>query len=38
MDNPKVFLNDVLFRAEGNYQFSEEDLKILKDIRDYNIE
>ena len=33
MDNPEVFLNDVLFRAEGNYQLSEEDLKILKDIQ-----
>ena len=35
MDNPEVFLNDVLFRAEGNYQFTEDDLKIINDIRNY---
>lgn len=33
MDNPKVYLGDVLFRSEGNYSFTEEDLKIIENIR-----
>ena len=35
MDNPQVFLDDVLYRTEENYPFTEEDLKIIKDIRDW---
>ena len=35
MDNPQVFLDDVLYRTEENYPFTEEDLKIIKDILDW---
>ena len=34
MDNPEVYLRDVLFRAEENYPFTEDDLRIIKDIRE----
>ncbi len=34
MDKPEVYLHDVLLRAEENYPFTEEDLKIIKDIRE----
>lgn len=36
MDNPQVFLDDVLYRIdEENYTFTEEDLMIIKNIRDW---
>ena len=39
MDNPEVFLSDILYRIEeGKYPFTEEDLKIIKDIQDYKTE
>jgi hypothetical protein len=39
MDNPEVFLRDVLYRVEeGKYPFTEDDLKIIKDIQDYKAE
>ncbi|MCR4649176.1 MAG: hypothetical protein K5776_08880 [Lachnospiraceae bacterium] len=34
MDNPNVYLGDVLYRIEGDYEFSEEDLNIIKAVRE----
>ena len=39
MDNPEVFLSDVLYRIEEEkYPFTEEDLKIIKAIQDFKAE
>ena len=34
MDNPEVYLHDVLLRAEEKYPFTEDDLRIIKDIHE----